>query len=359
MWKPRQACRDSGEVRCRQASHGLRLCSTIAARHPTVRRLQLDRKAMEYPQQLAHRRILARFVLVSALFVSALLASSHCGSLRADDENPLGMPAAAGTRGGTLFIAGGGPTPDHVYDEFRRLAGGESARIVIIPSGRQFRSDADLRNMFVKWTTYALESLHFLDAKTRADAESNEFAAAVDAATGVWLSGGEQGRIADLFRGTASEKAIKRLLERGGVVGGISAGAAVQSDVMIRYGKTEAQLDRGLGLLRNAVVDQHFGQRSRQQRLLNALERNPGLIGLGVDEGTALVVRGAELSVIGVGKVSVYKAPASREPAAVERLQAGDQARLRYVAAQSERPAYYELRRYNPSPASVVESGGQ
>jgi cyanophycinase len=230
---------------------------------------------------------------------------------------------------------------------------------VIIPSGRIFQSDEDLQRMFSKWTTYALESLRFLDAKTREDADSSEFARILDAATGVWLSGGEQGRLVDLYRDTASEKAIKRLLERGGVVGGISAGAAVQSDVMIRYGRTEPQLDRGFGLLRNAVVDQHFGQRSRQQRLLTALERNPGLIGLGIDEGTALVVRGAELSVIGVGKVSVYKAPASKEPSAVERLSEGEKARLRYIAAESQRPAYFELQRNIPALSEVVEKGGQ
>jgi cyanophycinase len=309
---------------------------------------------MEYPQKFARCRVFSKLVAVSAV-----LFASFSASLRADDDNPLGLPVTAGVPGGTLFIAGGGPTPEHVYDEFRRLAGGKSARIVIIPSGRKFQSEQDLRNMFSKWTTYALESLRFLDPKSREDADSDEFAAAVDAATGVWLSGGEQGRIADLFRGTASEKAIKRLLERGGVVGGISAGAAVQSDVMIRYGRTEAQLDRGLGLLRNAVVDQHFGQRSRQQRLLNALEKNPGMIGLGVDEGTALVVRGAELKVIGVGNVTVYKTRASRESTAVERLQQGDQARVRYIAAESERPAYFELVRNTPALAEVIEKGGQ
>jgi cyanophycinase len=304
---------------------------------------------MEYRQKNLHRRILAVFTFVA-------LSS---GPLQADDDNPLGMPATAAGRGGTLFIAGGGATPEHVYDEFRRLAGGKNARIVIIPSGRRFQSEDDVKRMFSKWTTYALESLRFLDPKSREEADSGEFAAALDAATGVWLSGGEQGRIADLFCGTASEKAIKRLLERGGVVGGISAGAAVQSDVMIRYGKTEPQLDRGLGLLRNAVVDQHFGQRSRQQRLLIALARNPGLIGLGIDEGTALVVRGAELTVIGLGNVSVYKSSASNQPTAVEHLRQGDQARLRYIAPQSERPAYYELLRNSPTPISIVESGGQ
>jgi cyanophycinase len=298
---------------------------------------------------MEYRQILPACVLI-ALF---------CGPLRADDGNPLGMPDTAPNRGGTLFIAGGGPTPDHVYEEFGRLAGGKNARVVIIPSGRKIQSEDDLQRIFSRWTSYAFQSLRFLDAKTRDEAESGDFTAALDSATGVWMSGGEQGRIVDLYRGTASEKAIKRLLERGGVVGGISAGAAVQSDVMIRYGRTEAQLDRGLGLLRNAVVDQHFNQRSRQQRLLNALERNPGLIGLGIDEGTALVVRGAELTVIGVGQVTVYQSPASKETKAVELLKQGDHARLRYVAPESPRPAYFELRRNTQAATGLAEAGGQ
>jgi cyanophycinase len=111
--------------------------------------------------------------------------------------------------------------------------------------------------------------------------------------------------------------------------------------------------------LRYAVHDQHFGQRSRQERLLNALERNPGLIGLGIDEGTALVVRGAQLTVIGAGNVAVYKTPALKGAIAVERLKDGDHARLRYIAAESERPAYFELLRNTPALAGIADKASE
>ncbi len=120
-------------------------------------------------------------------------------------------------------------------------------------------------------------------------------------ATGVWIGGGKQQFLTDAYLGTEVERQLKALLERGGVIGGTSAGAAVMTRVMINSGRTEAKLGQGFDFLPGAVVDQHFLKRNRLPRLLGVLRKHPDLIGLGIDEQTALVVdvRGKRIHVIG------------------------------------------------------------
>jgi cyanophycinase len=124
-----------------------------------------------------------------------------------------------------------------------------------------------------------------------------------------------------------TEQMIHGVLQRGGVVGGISAGAAVMSTVMIRQGETHPEVGRGFGLLPGTVIDQHFLARHRQERLLGALAAHPGLVGLGIDEGAAVVVRGCRLSVVGQSDV-VACITSSDRPPKVETLRPGEHANL-------------------------------
>ncbi len=121
---------------------------------------------------------------------------------------------------------------------------------------------------------------------------------------------------------------IHGVMQRGGVVGGISAGAAVMSSVMIRDGVTSPEIGRGFGLLPGTVIDQHFLARNRQERLLGALAAHPGLIGLGIDEGAALVVRGGRINVVGDSDVVACIPPAYGRPAKVETLRPGEHTNL-------------------------------
>ena len=244
-------------------------------------------------------------------------------------ENPLGLPDAAVAQGGSLVIGGGGDLPDEVYDEFVRLAGGKHGRIVLIPSAYPYGDPDIVRSRFSGWHSYDLESFDFLDADTRDEAEDPAFSQVLADATGVWIPGGYQGRVMNLYGGTPVETAIRGVLERGGAVGGTSAGAAVISQVMIRYGSsTQAEVDSGLGLLRRAVVDQHFSQRGRHGRLLGVLEDHPKLIGVGVDECTALVVRRNQLRVLGESNVTLY-VPSQTEGALwTYRLKPGSESKL-------------------------------
>ena len=228
-----------------------------------------------------------------------------------------GRPIAPAPPGpaGTLVIAGGGPLPDTIIEEAIRSAGGPSSRVVVIPHASR-RMVAGPRNV-KRFEELGCENVVALDLSVEADA-----IATLDAADLIWISGGSQNRLMQILSANV-RRAIHRCYERGGVVGGTSAGAAVMSPAMIT-GKAELEqlwsqatdLNEGLGLLPDSIVDQHFHRRQRFNRLLSAVLDRPGSIGIGVDEETAAIVRGHVLEVIGNSSALILDARAStREPA--------------------------------------------
>ncbi|QDU25973.1 Cyanophycinase [Anatilimnocola aggregata] len=242
--------------------------------------------------------------------------------------NILGLPRGAISGGGSLMVCGGGQLPEEVYDEFVKLAGGPSGRLVLIPSAYPYANLEALNYRFNGWLRYPVQSFHFVHASTREEADSEEFARPLAEATGVWLSGGAQGRLADLYKGTRVEQQLQRVLERGGVIGGTSAGAAIMSETMIRYGTSrEAVTDAGFGLLMSAVVDQHFTERSRHTRLLGVLGQNPQKIGLGVDEQTALIIRANRVRVLGQNRATVI-VPDQYRTMSLHLLASGEEAEI-------------------------------
>ncbi len=120
--------------------------------------------------------------------------------------NVLGLPQGAMSGGGTLMVCGGGALPEEVYDEFVRLAGGPKCKLVLIPSAHPYENLEAITYRFNGWLQYPAESFHFLHATSRAEAESDDFAKPLEDATGVWITGGAQGRLADLYKGTARRK---------------------------------------------------------------------------------------------------------------------------------------------------------
>jgi cyanophycinase len=260
------------------------------------------------------------FILVIGLLTTMMTRSAPALA----QENVLGLPATGISLGGSLVIGGGGRTPEAARAEFIRLAGGRAAHVVLIPSAYEFSSLEEAKSYFSVWLAYPVASLDFVDAHCRQQADSDEFVRPLRTATGVWMPGGSQVRLIDLYGGTLAEQAIRQVLQRGGVVGGTSAGAAVLSRVMILEGTNcDAVLGNGFGLLESAVVDQHFSQRGRHARLLNVLEDHPGLLGLGIDEDTALVVQGNHLRVLGDAHVTVFVPTESNNATVVYRLKPG------------------------------------
>lgn len=210
---------------------------------------------------------------------------------------------------GALLLCGGGDLPSSILDFFHQRGEADSGRLVLIPSASVTSDSGDYSRWRSFWSRYPWAEVEVIHAKSRDEAEDLRFAELLRRATAVWISGGDQTRLADRYLGTMVEEEIKNLLRRGGIVGGTSAGSAIATRVMISGGRDTAQLRDGLGLLRHAIVDQHFSQRSRMRRLATAIERHPDRLGIGIDEGTGLLIEPRGAKVMGKGTVHLVRYP--------------------------------------------------
>jgi cyanophycinase len=198
-----------------------------------------------------------------------------------------------------------------VLQEFVRRAGGENADIVIFPqpsiledTGKEYAS------LFLELGARSARSLDF---RTRVESYADNFLSAVQSASGIFISGGAQMRLPALIGGTPLEATILEAYQRGVIIAGTSAGAAVMPKVMIAYGKGGAtpreriaQFAPGLGLTDKIVFDQHFRQKDRLGRLLYLIASHPGLLGIGIDENTAAIVEDESfVTVSGSGAVTI------------------------------------------------------
>jgi cyanophycinase len=219
---------------------------------------------------------------------------------------------------GRLLVIGGAEDPDG--DEMRilprlvEMAGGRRARILVCsaPSADPEEKVRVYRALFEK---VGVAEVYEAPISTRAEAEAEEVVQAAEKATAVFLTGGDQLRLTALVAGTRLFEVIeRRLFSDALVVAGTSAGAAAMSSTMIIGGPREGSVRRadvdlapGLGLWRDTVVDTHFNQRGRVHRLLTIFAHNPQVLGIGIDEDTALELEvGKGFRVIGGGAVMVF-----------------------------------------------------
>ncbi len=277
---------------------------------------------------------------IHALLIVALLVTPTRG-----DAFPTPKPAEVNPAGinGSLVICGGGKIPDTALDRFLELAGGEEARLVVIPTASERADDAELDSYAAIWRDRGFPTVDVLHTRDRTVADSDAFIAPLKSATVVWFVGGQQSLIAKAYIGTRVEDELYALLERGGVIGGTSAGAAIQSRLMIAFGNPKATVMRGLDLMPGAVIDQHFKVRNRQPRLTAVLAAHPGYFGLGIDERTGLIVRGRRIQVVGDSTVTVCLAEAANRPARQYEIPAGkaaDLTALRRAAIARAAPAF-------------------
>jgi cyanophycinase len=228
---------------------------------------------------------------------------------------------------GSLVIVGGGGTPQIAWDRFMELAGGENARLVVIPTASATADRDDGGRSLESWRARGPASVVSLHTRSRQTADDPEFVRPLTEATGVWFLGGQQSRITDAYLGTLVEKELRGVLARGGAIGGTSAGAAIMTEVMIAGGRPQATFGRGFGFLPGAIVDQHFLARDRQSRLMGLLASHPGLVGFGIDEGTAMIVTGGRrIEVVGRSTVTAMIAGTEDRPALIEEIQADPRA---------------------------------
>ena len=230
---------------------------------------------------------------------------------------------------GSLVIVGGGDRPEAMMRRFVELAGGAGARIAVVPNassepeetGRELVAELD-----------GLGARAFVYLADRAEAGTVAAAARLDSVTGIWFSGGDQARVTEALGGTPALRAMQRRYREGAVVGGTSAGAAIMSDSMITgnqtppgdttgyYGDEYPAISRrrveivpGLGFLPEVIVDQHFIRRERHNRLMSAVLERPALLGVGIDESTALEVGpDGRWRVLGESAIVIYDARKAR-----------------------------------------------
>jgi cyanophycinase len=198
-----------------------------------------------------------------------------------------------------------------ILRRFLAVSGGDSARIVIIPTASNLPDTGrHYEKLFKKLGADEAKSLPLL---TRDDANKVEWLDYIDKATGVFVTGGNQLRLSTILGGTPVAKAIRRVNARGVAIGGTSAGAAILSEHMIAFGAEgntphagAVTLVPGFGLTNRIMIDQHFRQRDRLGRLLTALAYNPFAVGVGLDEDTAAFIDpNRVLTVVGTGAITI------------------------------------------------------
>ena len=213
-----------------------------------------------------------------------------------------------GAEPGPLVIVGGGSTPASVHRTLLEISGGKQAIIAVLPqaSSRAERGQSSVE-LFLKLGAKEAYIVKFDD--------SSKSKKLIDKATAVWFPGGSQ---AQLYEEISKAGLIDHLQARhksGIPFGGTSAGAAIMSERMIPRAPEERQLiigntpiQKGLGLVPELILDQHFIARARTSRLLSAVLDQPDLIGVGIGESTAIVVRDGQFRVIGTGSVVIIDA---------------------------------------------------
>jgi cyanophycinase len=233
---------------------------------------------------------------------------------------------SSGPAKGILIVDGGGTT-GVVKDRFVSLAGAAKARIIVIPTGasslrfgeKNTILDPDWPRDRPEWTAYeeflkqwfGTENVTVIHTRDRAVANSADFVIPLLNATGVFLASGNAGRYAAAYLDTRTHNELQALLARGGVIFGSSAGAIIQGSYTVR-GRPDKPLlmapghERGFALLKNVAINPHLTQAKRDNELINVVDLHPEILGIGIDEDAAILVRGNRFEVIGTGRVAIY-----------------------------------------------------
>jgi cyanophycinase len=222
-------------------------------------------------------------------------------------------PTRHGPEKGALIIIGGnvGDTRD-IWDKFTELAGGkEKAVIVVVTTASGDSAAFDKKDVETVKKETGIKNVTLLHTSDLREANSEKFIVPLKTATGVYFVGGRQWHIADSYLNTLTHKAFWDVLNRGGVIAGSSAGASIQGSFLWRGDTKGAQIligdhTQGLGFLKNSAIDQHILQRNREFDLVDLIRKSPKLIGIGLDEATAVVVQRDTLQVIGKSFVAIY-----------------------------------------------------
>ncbi len=231
------------------------------------------------------------------------------------------ISSTANTGDGTLFIIGGGKRPAYMIEKFVELCGKEKANLVVIPmaSGDPLDVGEYQKKQFEDNGAGKVSYIYC----NRDEANADTIIAKMDGCNSVFFSGGDQNRLTEVLLNTKLLERIKEIYREGGVIGGTSAGAAVMSQIMITGDEILADSSansfaeirannikhtEGFGFIDNAIIDQHFIYRKRHNRLISLTLEYHKLLGIGIDESTAIIVNGDIFQVLGDYQVIVFDA---------------------------------------------------
>ena len=251
--------------------------------------------------------------------IIVLLAMFSCNSTGDKQENkPLTIQEKAE---GKLFIIGGGGRPDAMVDSLIRISGiGEKGYMIVLPMSSGV-PDTSAYYSSLQFKEMGIDDIHTFNIQD-AESVSDSRLDSLRGATLIYITGGDQRQFMEIVRNTKVHQAIREAFMDGATVAGTSAGAAMMSRKMITgdeikhseytgdFRTIEADnmiIKPGLGLLEKVIIDQHFIQRMRMNRLLTVVLENPGFTGIGIDESTAILVEKNMARVIGESQVIVVR----------------------------------------------------
>jgi len=247
---------------------------------------------------------------------------------RCQPRFPPLAPAEPVVKSGSLVIVGGGGMPPGLAARFIELAGGPDALIVVLPTaGETVPKIVGEVAMFQK---AGATNVHALRARTKEEVEAPESLALLAKARGIWFGGGRQWRFVDAYENTKAMPLFHDCLKRGGVIGGSSAGASIQAEYLVRghpLGNLEPMAEgyeRGFNFLPGVAIDQHFAQRKRFADMTAVMKTFPQLLGIGLDETTAIVVKGHVAEILGRNKVHFYDHRLNAEEGKPDYVSLGD-----------------------------------
>jgi cyanophycinase len=211
---------------------------------------------------------------------------------------------------GTLVIVGGGGMPADISKRFFEAGGGADGHFIVLPIAVPDPIRPDQQAGFLK--RLGAKNITEIPYREQKDLEASAVMDSLKKATGIWFGGGRQWNFVDAYEGTKLPELFRDVLNRGGVIGGSSAGATIQGDYLIRGAPAGPNImmcegyERALGFLPGVGIDQHFSARNRFADMTAFMAKYPQYLGIGLDEGTAIVVQGSTAEILGRGKVHFY-----------------------------------------------------
>jgi cyanophycinase len=236
-------------------------------------------------------------------------------------QQPAQEAPEYGPAKGTLVIVGGGNlNGSGINEKFIQLAGGPEKNFVIVPTaGGNRNAQGQLityteEQVVAPWVKLGLKHVRMLHTHDPKVADTEEFANVLRTADAVWFNGGRQWNIVDSYANTLTYREFHKVLERGGVIGGSSAGATIQGEYLVRGDTSgpnvmmtaEPNHQDAFKFLRKVAIDQHINTRNRWDDLVPVIQKYPKLLGIGLSEATAIIVTGDRFEVMGAWKVAVH-----------------------------------------------------